>query len=145
MKKIYLTALAATTILTAADSNFPSTQTPPNTQNPPASQADLDSFYQTLQSEIQKQAQFVNSLANGIKSTSQVSTDASVVRFENANAMLNVKKTLYSNFFNSPSVNSPLVRQKLVQLFKQEMITPADLSLLQAIVDQERPKYIQQR
>lgn len=137
MKKLYLTALLLASPLMAADSTAPN-----STQLPPANQADLDSFYQTLQSEIQKQAQFVQSLAKGVESNKQVSTDASVIRFENANAMLNVKKTLYANFYNTPSVNSPLVRQKLVQLFQQEMITPADLSELQAIVNQERPKYV---
>lgn len=145
MKKFYLAAFAITSALTAADANFPGSETPQATQNPPANQADIDSFYQTLQAEIQKQAQFVNSLANQAASKSTITSDAMVARFENANAMLNVKKTLYANFYNTPSINSPLVRQKLVQLFKQEMITAADLSQLQAIVDQERPKWVPQK
>lgn len=129
-------------LLLASSSSFAADTTlQPQTQT---SQADLDAFYGQLQTEIQKQNDLVQKLAASVERKDVVSTDANVIRFENANAMLGVKKTLYANFYNTPSVNSPLVRQKLLSIFKKELITTGDLAELQAIVDQERPKYVQQ-
>jgi len=135
MRKLFTMMLLASSPIFAADSNYQPTQT---------NQSDLDAFYGQLQVEIQKQNDLVQKLAASVERKDVVSTDANVIRFENANAMLGVKKTLYANFYNTPSVNSPLVRQKLLSIFKKELITTGDLAELQAIVDQERPKYIQQ-
>lgn len=135
MRKLFVLFLLASSQIVAADSTFQPVQ---------ANQSDLDSFYSELQVEIQKQNDLVQRLAASIERKDVVSTDANIIRFENANAMLGVKKTLYANFYNTPSVNSPLVRQKLLSIFKKELITTGDLAELQALVDQERPKYIQQ-
>lgn len=136
MRKLFVFMMLASSPMFAADTTLQPTQQ--------TNQADLDSFYSELQSEIQKQNDLVQKLAASVERKDVVSTDANVIRFENANAMLGVKKTLYANFYNTPSVNSPLVRQKLLSIFKKELITAGDLAELQGIVDQERPKYIQQ-
>lgn len=132
MRKLFAMLLLATSPMYAAD-----------TLTQEAQSTDLQNFYAQLQTEIQKQNELVQKLGASVSRNDVVSTDANVVRFENANAMLGVKKTLYANFYNTPSVNSPLVRQKLLQLFQKELITTGDLAELQAIVDQERPKYVQ--
>lgn len=130
-------ALAASPIFAADTTYQPAAPTQAN-------QGELESFYNQLQTELQRQNDLVQKLAASVARRDVVSTDANVIQFENANAMLAVKKTLYANFYNTPSVNSPIVRQKLLALFKKDLITTGDLSELQAIVDQERPKYIQQ-
>lgn len=136
MRYLLLSAFLAVASLTAVPGGGPAYQQD-NSQ-------DLQNFYSQLQSEIQKQTQLVNDLAKTIERRDVVTPDANVFRFENANTMLGVKKTLYANFYNTPSVQSPLVRQALLAMFKKEMITASDLAQLQAIVEQERPKYVNQ-
>ena len=99
-------------------------------------------FLQTLQAQIQKQQDLVNQLKAQIERTDIIAPGAINNQFENAYTMLNVKKTLYSNFVGTPSIKSPLVQQKLLQIFAKDLITPGDLSELEALVQQERPKYI---
>jgi hypothetical protein len=103
---------------------------------------DIAAFMQTLQGEIQKQAQFVQTLQNQINRKDVIQDSSIVFRYGNAVEMLTVKKTLYANFVNTPSIQSPLVRQKLLSIFQKELITAGDLAELQALVNQERPKYL---
>lgn len=54
--------------------------------------------------------------------------------------MAAVKQTLAANFLNSPSMKSPLVRDMLLRIMQQEVITEADLANFSLIVESERPK-----
>lgn len=105
-------------------------------------QTDVSSFLDTLKSEIKKQQDLVTKAKEQIERTDIVPPAAILNQFENAYIMLNVKQTLYANFAGTPSIQSPLVREKLLQIFKKDIITPGDLSELEALVKQERPKYV---
>lgn len=108
----------------------------------PIAQMEMDQYLSQLQGEIQKQTDKVNNLKALVERTDTVVNAAKVFEFENAYTMLNVKKTLYANFVNTPSLQSPLVRAKLLQLFQKDLITAGDLAELEALVKQERPKYV---
>lgn len=103
---------------------------------------EVQNYLQSLQNEIQKQQTTVDNLAASIERTDVITSSAINSEFENAYTMLNVKKTLYANFIGTPSLESPLVRAKLLQIFQKDLITPNDLSELQTLVQQERPKYV---
>lgn len=62
------------------------------------------------------------------------------VQLENAIIQLEVKKTLVNNFKGTISLQSPLVRAKLIQLLNQDIIMESDLAELQNLVNQERTK-----
>lgn len=103
---------------------------------------DEDRFLETLRGEIQKQSDLVNKLKDQIARTDIVAPSSINTQFENAYTMLNVKRTLYANFVGTPSIKSPLVQKKLLQIFQKDIITQADLSELEALVKQERPKFV---
>jgi hypothetical protein len=54
--------------------------------------------------------------------------------------MAAVKGTLAGNFLNTPSLQSPVVRDAFLRLMQQEVITEADLANFSVIVESERPK-----
>lgn len=107
-----------------------------------AQAVDEDRFLETLRGEIQKQSDLVNKLKDQIARTDIVAPSSINTQFENAYTMLNVKRTLYANFVGTPSIKSPLVQKKLLQIFQKDIITQADLSELEALVKQERPKFV---
>ena len=107
-----------------------------------AQAVDEDRFLATLRGEIQKQSDLVNKLKDQIARTDIVAPSSINTQFENAYTMLNVKRTLYANFVGTPSIKSPLVQKKLLQIFQKDIITQADLSELEALVKQERPKFV---
>lgn len=102
---------------------------------------EIDNYLQNLQKEIQKQQTQVDALKNQLERTDVVTPGYVVTQFDNAYTMLNVKKTLYANFVGTASIQSPIVRAKLLQIFQKDIVSPGDLSELQALVTQERPKY----
>lgn len=111
-------------------------------QNGRMSQWEQENFEQSLRLEIQKQQELVNSLKNQMMRKDIILPGAINNQFENAYTMLNVKQTLYNNFVGTPSIQSPLVQAKLLEIFRKDMIMPSDLAELEALVKQERPKYI---
>lgn len=111
-------------------------------QSQTLNQWEQNNFLQTLQQELQKQQGIVNDLKNQIARKDIILPGAINNQFENAVIMLNVKQTLYNNFVGTPSIQSPLVQAKLLELFRKDLITADDLAALEALVKQERPKYI---
>ena len=103
-----------------------------------------DNYAQSLRQEIQKQQDLVNSLKNQIIRKDVIMPGAINNQFENAYTMLNVKQTLFNNFIGTPSIQSPLVQAKLLEIFRKDLISPGDLSELEVLVQQERPKYLKQ-
>ena len=99
-------------------------------------------YIQLLQQEIQKQNDLVKSITSQIERRDIIIPADITSQFENAYTMLNVKQTLYNNFIDTPSIKSPRVRAKLLEIFRKTIITPADLSELERLVQEERPKYL---
>lgn len=111
------------------------------TTSPTLDQWEMDNFVSTLRQEVQKQQTLVNSIKSQIERKDVIYPGAINNEFENAYTMLNVKQTLFNNFVGTPSIKSPLVQQKLLEIFRKDLITPGDLSELDALAKQERPKY----
>jgi hypothetical protein len=105
---------------------------------------DMQGYLNQLQQEIQKQLEVTNKLKDQLERKDVVNPGAMVDQFQNAYIMLSVKKTLYQNFVGTPSLQSPLVRELLLKIFQKDNITPDDLAQLEALVKQERPKYVNQ-
>lgn len=115
------------------------------TDNDKMNQYETQNFLQTLQGEINKQQALVNQITQQAARTDVIYPAAITKEYENAYIMLNVKKTLYANFVDTPSIQSPLIQAKLLQIFKKSLVTPADLAELDVLVKQERPKYAPQQ
>lgn len=101
-----------------------------------------ENFEQALRQEIQKQRDLVNALKDQIMRKDIILPGGINNQFENAYTMLGVKETLYNNFIGTPSIQSPLVQAKLLEIFRKDLIMPSDLAELEALVKQERPKYV---
>lgn len=94
----------------------------------PMTEREATMFYRELQSQlVEDENQIIEHLRKPRifeQSKLQVRTD-----------VLKTKQILYKNFYNTESVQSPLVRRKLVEIFKKEIIEAHDLTELQALVD----------
>jgi hypothetical protein len=107
--------------------------------------------YPALTSQQQQQfsnlmlAQIQNAEAQVQKATATATDNTRMpmsfdkVVMENAIINLEVKKTLYQKFVNSPSIRSPKVQNLLIQILSKDSIQPGDLAQLQSVVDAERP------
>lgn len=106
----------------------------------PLSQNEEAAFENQMASEIQRSEQYVNTIANKVTDQTRMPMTIDKMELQNAMIVLEVKKTLVGNFKNTLSIRSPLVRTYLLNLLKKKSISTADLSELQALVRQERPK-----
>lgn len=123
--------------------SVPKAEAPPKAVERVVQKSDLTGFYNQLEAEIKKQQDLVKAIQDQAKRTDIILPGTIVTEYENALTMLNIKRTLYGNFVNTPAVESPEVRNALLAIFKKTIITPGDLSQLDALVQQERPKYVQ--
>ncbi|MCB1114507.1 MAG: hypothetical protein KDK62_07115 [Chlamydiia bacterium] len=106
---------------------------------------ELKTFYNKLEEQIEIQQKRVEDIKSQIESREIIPPAAILAEFENAYIMLNIKRTLYGNFYGTPSVQSPAVREALLAIFEKTIITQGDLAQLEALVRQERPKYAGQQ
>lgn len=58
----------------------------------------------------------------------------------NTATALEVKYTLYKNFYNTPSIQNPKIRSYLEKLFQQDFISLDDLTKLKSMVAEEKAK-----
>jgi|GEM_PF-1784472 len=126
LKKILITTvlcISSMNLLTARDFGN-ATQTADTTYAPKMDQA------------VQKAEAEVQALLKNATRKDVVPTWASKVELENAITQLEVKKTLVEKFKEAASLQSPQVRDKLLQILNKESIDESDLSELQSIVNQ---------
>lgn len=100
----------------------------------------LQAYQQQLLQEVANQEAFVTQMQAEMARKDVVHTQATEARYEMALTMLDVKRTLVSNFLNAQSLQSPVVRSLLLSILKQEVIMPSDLANLQSTVDIEKAK-----
>lgn len=93
-----------------------------------------------LNAAIARAEQDVKAAQNSATRRDQAPTWNSKLEYQNAIVQLEVKKTLVNNFKNTESLNSPVVRAKLLQVLNKSMITTADLADLQSVVIEEKAK-----
>lgn len=106
----------------------------------PLTTQQMANYHQQLQAEIQRAEDRITQVMRESDAPGHIITTADRIRLETSATMMEVKKTLVGNFAGTPSLQSPLVREKLLSILKKDTITSADLLELQNLVDQERPK-----
>lgn len=97
-----------------------------------------DRFYNDLQTGIKKSLDQYTKLKSSIKTSN--ATEEERKTLINAATVLEVKYTLYKNFYNAPSIKSPAVRKELESLFQKNFITLEDLTHLKKTVATERER-----
>jgi len=106
----------------------------------PLNQEEMNVYTDAMQQAINKAQATVDQAAQFATRKDISPTWASKVQLKQAMMMLEVKKTLMNNFKNSPSLRSPLVRRKLLQVLNQDSVTISDLADLQNLVIEEKSK-----
>lgn len=106
------------------------------------SESELSSYYASIKQQVDKQNQLVEDMMQSLRERKTIFSQAQRVQMEQAIVMLDVKRTLYSNFYGTESIKkSPLVREKLLQVLSKSDITKSDLASLQALVQEEKNRY----
>lgn len=101
--------------------------------------SELNSYYAALKKQVDKQNQVVQGMMQSLEERKTIFSQAQRAQMEQAIIMLDVKKTLYSNFVGTETIKkSPAVRDMLLKVLSQNVITESDLASLQALVTQEK-------
>lgn len=108
-------------------------------ENPPT-EKELANFYREMQVEIDYAEKKVEMLLEKVKQQDTIFSKIARMELETAIVMLDVKKTLVANFAGKPSLESPLVRNKLISILRKDIIDQIDLLELQNLVDIEKSK-----
>ncbi|CCB86608.1 putative uncharacterized protein [Parachlamydia acanthamoebae UV-7] len=101
-------------------------------------QADEQNFYKQIEDLIAKDQKHLQEVQDRAYSRTEAPMWATKVELEQAIIMLDVKKVLYANFKNTPAIQSPLVREKLLSLMRKDNITMSDLAELQSLTEREK-------
>ena len=107
---------------------------------PSVSQADMSNFEKQLEQAIKNAEKAVEAAKYSATRRDIAPTSVSKIELQNAIVQLDVKKTLVSNFRGSESIQSPLVRRKLIEVLNKSLIMPSDLADLQSLVLEEKAK-----
>lgn len=96
---------------------------------------ELGSFYEELDEQIALQEVKVATLLEQIQSKTTIPSYVVTLNLQTAISMLEVKKTLYANFYGTASLTYPAIRAKLLTIFKKDLITQVDLAELSYLVN----------
>lgn len=133
--------LSAATVITSPPTNTPAAATAERSNFYPAlTPEQKESFENQMRALIKDQEKKVSDLKNKVMNRANMPSDASRMELQNAFIMLDVKKTIVNNFVNTPSEQSPVIRDFLLKLLKKDTIEVNDLAELQNLVQQERSK-----
>lgn len=91
---------------------------------------------QQMNQAVQNAEKNVQQLLTNATRTDVAPTWDSKLQLENAIIQLEVKKTLVENFRGAISLNSPVVRQRLLEVLNKDSITQADIAELQSLINQ---------
>ncbi|MBS4168275.1 hypothetical protein PARA125_000909 [Parachlamydia sp. AcF125] len=103
-------------------------------------QAEEQIFYKQIEDLIAKDQKRLQELQERAYSRKKVPMWSHKVELEQAIITLDVKKVLYANFKNTLSIESSLVREKLLSLMRKDNITMSDLAELQALTEREKQR-----
>ncbi len=98
------------------------------------SRADEAKFYEELRDEIQENHKSLVKMKANVESKGKRAANNERQEFEEAKLALEVKIILFRNFYDTPSIYRPEVREKLLELFKKPQVTMDDLKSLQELV-----------
>lgn len=102
----------------------------------PPSRAVSSNIDQQMNQAVQNAEKNVQQLLANANRTDVAPSWEAKLQLENAIIQLEVKKTLVANFQGAVSLNSPIVRQRLLEILNKDMITQADIAELQSLINQ---------
>ena len=121
MKKLFLFLFCCVTLFAAI--------------NPlPFTEEDEQDFYEQLQDELQDSQKRLHDMVMEKAKNRSVFTHGRQVMLDSARNAMETKHTLYSNFYGTPSIQSPEVRKRLLDIFQSDEVTTDDLQDLQTVV-----------
>jgi hypothetical protein len=121
---VLLTCVATTFGLAAADYT-------------PLSDTQLQQYYDQLHEQVERSETHLQELIDEMADPTMMSPSLRI-ELQFAIDQNEAKKTLVNNFVGTPSMRSPAVRKRLLDLLASKEITESDLLGLQALVDTER-------
>ena len=103
--------------------------------------SNMEGYYASLNEEVNKQDVLVQGMLKGAQDNTQLFTDSQRMQIERAITILDVKKTLYANFYGTETIQkSQAVRDALLQIMSKSDITVADLASLKELVVKEKAR-----
>lgn len=103
-----------------------------------------DAFHAAMQKALADQQARVNQWGQQATNRSNAPMTVDKVALGNALIMLDVKRTLVSNFWDNPVTLDPTFQQTLIRILNQDTVLESDLALLQNMADQIRARMAQQ-
>lgn len=97
-------------------------------------------FYEQLQVQLKASETKLHKLVAQKASNNTTIAHHQRLLVDAARCAFETKHMLYSNFYDTPSIQSPEVRKKLLNIFKANEVTTDDLQDLQTAVFQWRQK-----
>lgn len=107
---------------------------------PPLSQQESNAFQNQVDQALKNAEKQVEAAKYSATRRDVAPTTVSKIELQNALIQLDVKKTLINNFKGTESLQSPLVRRKLLEVLNKSIIMPSDLADLQGLVLEEKAK-----
>jgi len=105
------------------------------------SDQEMESYYASLRAEIEKQDAYAQGLVKQASRGEMVPSQIQRVKMQQAIITLEVKRTLFANFYKTPTIEqSPQVREALKQLLSQFDIAVPDLAAFQNLVEREKKR-----
>jgi len=117
--------------------SFLSAQQTLSDTNPMASK-EIDDFRQQMQYELTRANDKVNSLVQKMKDHTIAPMWTDKLELQNAIIVYDTKSILVSNFKDNPVIQSPVMRNALLNTLRSDSVTEADLAYLQSIANQVR-------
>jgi hypothetical protein len=106
---------------------------------PPLSEEQEKSYYTQLEKEIDASETRLLDAFKNINNPDSIDSSARA-KVQALSAALEVKHTLFNNFYQTDSLKSPAVRDALLKLFEKQTITPEDILQFKVLVDAEKEK-----
>lgn len=103
----------------------------------PLSASDLQKYYDQLNKQLELSEKHLQQLVDEMANPKMMSPSLRI-ELQVAIDQNEAKKTLFQNFVDTPSMRSPAVRQRLLEILSSNEIKERDLLGLQQLVDSER-------
>jgi len=105
----------------------------------PLTPEEMAAFNQQILNEVQKQDALATDALQKMRDSASMSP-AEMARLQVLVSMSQVKRTLANQLLNTPSMQSPAVRQAFLQVMQLPIIEERNLAQLQLLIDSEKAK-----
>jgi hypothetical protein len=108
----------------------------------PLTPEEMAAFNQAILNEVEKQDALAADLMKNMRDSNSMS-NADMAKLQIITTMVQVKRTLANQLLNTPSMQSPLVREAFLQIMQKPIIEENELVQLQLLIDSEKQKMAQ--